>query len=167
MAMQMAMYPIFSHLQRCVSGLCREGKKKWHSGKWKRSPIIQKDEFSLNLKVPQVILVSIIGGWALLSKWKCKLFEKVNSSHANAFKEEEWRKSPWRFLPTWPGSLPGLGSSPITQKRIIRKLNLAWRQHMQILPYSRYNYFSLWKNVNSTVLSFKKFNTILTLLVSG
>lgn len=141
MAMQLAMCPTFSHLQRWVSGLSREGKKKWHLGKWKSSPIIQKDEFSLNLKVPQVILVNIIGRWDLLSKWKCKLFEKVNSSHANAFKEEEWRASPWRFLPTLPGSFLGLRSSPITQKGINRKLNFAWRRHMQILPYSRYNYY--------------------------
>lgn len=37
-----------------------EGKKKWHLGKGKkRSPTIQ-DEFSFNLKVQQVILLSTI-----------------------------------------------------------------------------------------------------------
>lgn len=49
-------------------GYSEVGKKKWHLGKWKKSsPIIQKDEFSLNLEIGQVILVSVTGRWALPS----------------------------------------------------------------------------------------------------
>lgn len=83
-------------------------KKKWHLGKWKKSsPTIQKVEFSLNLEVWQVILMSITGRWALLRKWECKFFEK-NLSHENLLKEVELENAtlkdalylPWKFTCT-------------------------------------------------------------------
>lgn len=104
--------PTFWQLWRCVSGLSREGKKK--TGKMEKELTYNSEGWvESQPKSMTGNLVSITGRWAVLSKWEWKLFEKMNSSHA--LKEEEWRIYPWRTLPAWPGSLPGLGNSPITR----------------------------------------------------
>lgn len=71
-----------------------------------------------NIEVWQVLSMSVTGKWALLSKWECKLLEKVNSLHANSLKGDEWRTLPWGTISTCQGSLPGLENSPITWKGI-------------------------------------------------
>lgn len=151
--------PIFWHLWRCASVLSR-GKEEMALGK-------RKEEVTYNAGWVQFQPKSTtgnftehyIGIWALVSKWECKLFKKMNSSHANTLKEEEWRIPPWRTLPTWPGNLPGLESCPLTRKDFIRN---PWRRQMQTLPHSRYNNLYLWENVNSSVVfSSRKSNRIL------
>lgn len=57
MAMLVVMCHTFWHPSMDMCQWAREGKKKWHLGKWKSSATIEKDEFCLNLKVCQVILV--------------------------------------------------------------------------------------------------------------